>query len=213
MYSAFMQYNEVFVTGGTGLLGRHVCRALIDHGFLPRLLVRTGSEGWIAPDVRERCRVTPGDLTVRESVEMGAQGTSAIVHLAGAWKEQPQRGITFEKAHVRATANVLSSASLWGIRRLIFISVAGARPGDPAPFLDARGRAEALVREADLSWTVFRPSPWYDLRDGKPRVSTEYLEELAGAVAESVQRQDTVGRVYEDASTDRFPWGRLSRDA
>jgi hypothetical protein len=58
---------------------------------------------------------------------------------------------------------------------------------------------------------VFRPAPWYDLRDGKPRVSTEYLDELAGAIAESVQRQDTVGRVYEDASTDRFPWKELSR--
>ena len=56
MYSAFMQYNEVFVTGGTGLLGRYVCRALIGHGFLPRLLVRTGSEARIPPDVRERCR-------------------------------------------------------------------------------------------------------------------------------------------------------------
>ena len=213
MYSAFMQYNEVFVTGGTGLLGRYVCRALIGHGFLPRLLVRTGSEGRIEPDVRERCRVTPGDLTVLESVEMGAQGTSAIVHLAGVWKEQPRRGITFEKAHVHATANILYSASVWGIGRLIFISVAGARPGDPVPFLDARGRAEVLVRGADLSWTVFRPSPWYDLRDGKPRVSTDYLKELAGAIAESVHRQNTVGRVYEDASTDRFPWGKLSRDS
>ena len=27
MYSAFMQFNEVFVTGGTGLIGRHVCRS------------------------------------------------------------------------------------------------------------------------------------------------------------------------------------------
>jgi NADH dehydrogenase len=211
MYSAFMQYNEVFVAGGTGLLGRYVCRALIGHGFLPRLLVRPGSEGRIESDVRERCRVTPGDLTVREGVEMGAQGTSAIVHLAGAWKEQPRRGITFEKAHVHATANVLHSASVWGIGRLIFIGVAGARPGDPVPFLDARGRAEALVRGSDLSWTVFRPAPWYDLRDGKPRVSAEYLEELAGAIAESVHRHDTVGRVYEAASTDRFPWKELSK--
>jgi uncharacterized protein YbjT (DUF2867 family) len=211
MYSAFMQYNEVFVTGGTGLLGRYLCRALIGHGFLPRLLVRTGSEGRIPPDVRGRCRVTPGDLTVCESVEMGAQGTSAILHLAGVWKEQPRRGITFEESHVHATANVLLAASVWGIRRLIFIGAAGARPGDPVPYLDARGRAEELVRGADLSWTVFRPAPWYDLRDGKPRVSTEYMEELAGAVAESVQRQDTVGRVYEDASTDRFPWKDLSR--
>jgi hypothetical protein len=60
---------------------------------------------------------------------------------------------------------------------------------------------------------VFRPASWYDLRNGKPRVSTEYLEELAEAIAESVLRQDTVGRVYEDASTDRFPWGKLSRDS
>ncbi|MGB7631780.1 MAG: NAD(P)H-binding protein [Candidatus Deferrimicrobium sp.] len=201
-----MQYNEVFVTGGTGLLGRYVCRALIGHGFLPRLLVRPGSEGRIESDVRERCRVTPGNLTVREGVEMGTQGTSAIVHLAGVWKEQPRRGITFEKALVHATANVLHSASVWGIGRLIFIGVAGARPGDPVPFLDARGRAEALVRGADRSWTVFRPAPWYDLRDGKPRVSTEYLKELAGAIAESVHRQDTVRRVYESASTDRWQW-------
>jgi NADH dehydrogenase len=210
MYSAFMQYNEVFVTGGTGLLGRFVCRSLIGHGLLPRLFVRLGSEGRIAPDVRERCRVTPGDLTVRESVEMGAQGTSAIVHLAEIWREEPRRGVPFEEALVRATANVLHAASVWGIRRLVFLSVAGARPGDTDPYFDARGRAEALVRESDLSWTVFRPAPWYDLRDGAPRVSSEYLEGLAGAIAESVQRQDTAGRVYEDASTDRLPWKDLS---
>jgi len=211
MYSAFMQYKEVLVTGGTGPLGRYVCPSLVGHGFLPRLFVRLGSEGGIPPDVRERCRVTPGDLMLCESVEMGAQGTSAIVHLAEIWKEQPPRGIPFEEAHVHATANLLHSASLWGIRRLIFVSVAGARPGDTDPYFDARGRAEALVRESKLSWTVFRPAPWYDLRDGTPRVSTTYLEALAGAIAESVRRQDTVGRVYEDASTDRFPWKVLAQ--
>ena len=212
MYSAFMQYNEVFVTGGAGLLGRHVARALIGQGFLPRLFLRTEPKGGIDPDVRERCRVTRGDLTVLESVEMGAQGTSAIVHIAGAWTENLRRGISFEMSHVHATANILSSASAWGIDRLIFISVAGARPGDPVPFLDAKGRAEELVRRSDLSWTVFRPSPWYDVRDGKQRVSPEYLQELAGAIAESVYRQDTIGRVYEDAGTNRFPWGKLSLD-
>ena len=213
MYSAFMQYKEVFVTGGTGLLGRYVCESLIGNGFLPRLFVRPGSEGRIAPEVRKRCRVTPGELTVRESVEMGAQGTSAIVHLGEVWKDQLRHGDTFEEATVHATANVLHSASVWGIRRLIFVGVAGARPGDPDPYLDARGRAEVLVRRSDRSWTVFRSAPWYDLRDGKPRVSTEYLKELAEAIAESVRRQDTVGRVYEDRSTDRFPWKELSQSA
>ena len=213
MYSAFMQYNEVLVTGGTGLLGGHVSRSLIGRGFLPRLFADPESEKRIAPDVRERCRVTPGELTVRESVEMGAQGTSAIVHLAEVWKEPARRGVTFEEANVHATANLLHAASVWGIRRLVFVGVAGGRPGDPDPYLDARGRAEALVRGSDRSWTVFRTASWYDLRDGAPRVPTEFLEDLAGAVAESVQRPDTVGRVYEDASTDRFRWKEISRAA
>jgi nucleoside-diphosphate-sugar epimerase len=43
MYSAFMQYKEVLVTGGTGPLGRYVCPSLIGNGFLPRLFVRLGS--------------------------------------------------------------------------------------------------------------------------------------------------------------------------
>jgi NADH dehydrogenase len=142
---------------------------------------------------------------------MGAQGTFAIVHLAGAWKEQPRRGVSFEKAHVRATANVLHAASVWRIKRLIFAGVAGTRPGDPHPYLDARGRAEELVRESGLSWTVFRIAPWFDLRDGRQRLSTEYLTELAEAIAGSIDREDAVRRVYEAPSADRFPLRELLR--
>jgi len=108
---------------------------------------------------------------------------------------------------VHATANVLHAASVWGIRRLIFVSVGGARPGDPDPYLDARGKRKRWVRGSDRSWTVFRPAPWFDLRDGTPRVSTEVPGGVGWAIAESVRRQDTVGRVYEDASTDRFRGG------
>ena len=201
MYSQFMQYSEVFVTGGTGLPGRYVCPALIARGFLPRLFVRPGSEGKIPPDVRDRCRVTTGDLTVRESVEMGVQGTFAIVHLAAAWKEQPRRGITFEEAHVHATANVVHAASAWRVTHLIFVGVEGSHPGAPHPFLDARRRAEALVRGSGLPWTVFRIAPWYDLRNGKPRLTVEELTELAAAIAGSVNRPDTFGRVNEAASS------------
>ena len=155
---------------------------------IPLFLEVYGLSGYLSPELKE-----------------------VIVHLAEMWKEQPRRGVPFEEAYVHATANLLHSASVWGIRRLIFVSVPGAHPGDPDPYFDARGRAEALARGSELSWTVFRPSPWFDLRDGSPRVSTNYLEELAGAIAESVRRQDTVGRVYEGASPDRFPWRELSQ--
>ncbi|OGP78149.1 MAG: hypothetical protein A2Z26_05715 [Deltaproteobacteria bacterium RBG_16_66_15] len=210
MYSLFMQYNEVLVTGGTGLAGQHVCRALIEAGMLPRLFVRPGSEEKVPEEIRNRCRTTLGDLTVREFAEQAAQGTSAIVHIAGTWKESPKEGITFEEAIVHATRNVLHAAREWGIRRVVQVSVAGAQPGAPVPFLDAKGRAEEMVRGSGIDWTVFRPAPWYDLRDGKPLASAAYLQSLAAAVADALGREDTFGRSFEAEGSDRFPWERRS---
>lgn len=210
MYSAFMQYNEVLVTGGTGLAGPHVCRALLDRGVLPRLFVRPQSEGKIPSEIRPRCRVSTGDLAVREFVELGAQGTSAIVHLGGAWKESRKEGVAFEEAIVHATGNVVHAAKLWGIARLIYISVAGARPGDPVPFLDAKGRAEESVRNSGLAWTVFRPEPFYDLRDGRILVTAESLQDFAAGVADALFRDDAIGRLVEGPGPHLHLAGRKS---
>jgi uncharacterized protein YbjT (DUF2867 family) len=130
----------------------------------------------------------------------------AIVHLAGAWREVRGTGLTFEEEHLHATANVLHAASVWRIDRLVYLGTAGARPGDAERYLDAKGRAEAMVRGAALGWTVFRPAPSYDLRTGKTRVSTEYLKTVAEAIADAIRRDDTARQVYEDFSTERFPW-------
>src|SRR4030067_2006798 len=99
----FLDYKEGLVTGGTGFLGRHVCRALVSRGSLPRLIVRVGSEDRIPEDLRRACRVTPGDVTNREFVENAAQSTEAIGHPAGIRRGLPARGITFEKGRVEGT--------------------------------------------------------------------------------------------------------------
>ena len=210
MYSSFMQYNEVLVTGGTGLAGPYVCRALLDRGVLPRLFVRPKSEGKIPPEIRSKCRVSPGDLTVREFVEFGAQGTSAIIHLGGAWKESRKEGVVFEQAIVHATGNVLHAAKAWGIGRLIYGSVTGARPGDPIPFLDAKGRAEESVRNSGLAWTVFRTEPFYDLRDGRIRVTAEYLQDFAAGVADALFLDDAIGCIFEGPGPHLLLAGRKS---
>src|SRR5574341_1055817 len=154
----FLQYNEVLVTGGTGFVGRHVCRALFDRGFLPRLLVRVGSEERIPQDIRSFCRVTLGDVTVCEDVENAAQGTDAIVHLVGIIREFPGKRVTFERLHVEATRNVVKAARRWEIDRVVHMSALGARAGGPTKYFDTKGRAEEIVRRSGLAWTIFRPS-------------------------------------------------------
>lgn len=218
MYSAFMDYGEVLVTGGTGFLGRHVVRALIARGFLPRLLVRAGSESRIPEGIRSACRITLGDATDPESVENAVQGTSAIVHLAGIVREFPRKGITFDRVHVKATRNAVKAARRWEISRLIHVSALGARPGDPGAFFDSKGRGEEVVRNSELRWTIFRPSAIFGpgdrfidtlvrlLRrspvaavpgDGRVRFQPVFVGDVAHGIADALSRPRTEGRSFD----------------
>jgi len=215
MYSAFMDYGEILVTGGTGFLGRHVVRALVARGFLPRLLVRVGSESRIPEDIRRACRVTLGDATDPESVENAVQGTSAIVHLAGIVREFPGKGITFDRLHVKATRNAVKAARRWEISRFVHVSALGARPGSPGAFFDSKGRGEEIVRNSDLRWTIFRPSAIFGPGDrfidtlvrvlgrspvaavpgdGRVRFQPVFVEDVAYGIADAVSRPRTEGR-------------------
>ncbi len=225
-----MDYREVLVTGGTGFVGTHVCRALIARGFLPRLLVRTGSEGKIPEDVRKACRVTPGDVANREAVEYAAQGTMAIVHLVGIIREFPERDITFERLHVSATRNVVEAARHWEISRFVHMSALGARPGGPTGYFDSKGRAEEYVRQSGLSWTIFRPSVIFGpgdqflnvlagvLRkapfvpvpgDGSYRLQPVFVGDVAKGFADAVMRPDLEGKIFEAGGPQRLSYNEL----
>lgn len=226
----FLQFNEALVTGGTGYVGRHVCRALIARGVLPRLLVRPGSEGKIPADIRSACRVTLGDATVREDVENAAQGTDAIVHLVGIIRELPARGVTFERLHVQATRNVVAAAKRWEIDRVVHMSALGARPGGPTRYFDTKGRAEEIVRESGLAWTILRPSVIFGpgdrfvnelariIRmapaipvpgDGSYRLQPVFAGDVAKGFADAVIRRDLAGRAFDVGGPERFSYDAL----
>lgn len=229
-YSAFMDYREVLVTGGTGFVGTHVCRALIARGLVPRLLVRPGAEDRIPPDVREKGRITPGDVTDRESVENAAQGTTAIVHLVGIIREFPAKGVVFERLHVDATRNVVDAALRWNITRLVHMSALGAQAGGPTGYFDSKGRAEEHVRRSGLSWTIFRPSVIFGpgdrflnelgrlLRDtpflpvpgdGRYRLQPVFVGDVAKGFADAILRPETGGRTFEVGGPERLSYVEL----
>jgi NADH dehydrogenase len=156
--------HRVFVTGGTGFVGRSVIQALRAHGHLVRCLVRRGSEG----DLRglEAIERVEGDVLARDALAEAMSGCDAIIHLVGIIRERPARGVTFQTLHVEATENVIHAAADAGVRRLLHMSALGSRREARSRYHQTKWQAEEAVRASDLDWTIFRPSIIYGPGDG-----------------------------------------------
>jgi len=168
--------QRVFVTGGTGFVGKHVARALLAHGFLVRCLVRPGSEhdlkGFASID-----RV-PGNVLEPDGLAPGIEGCAAIVHLVGIIRERPGRGVTFERLHAQATRNMLELARKAGVPRYVQMSALGTRPGARARYHRTKWDAEEAVRASGLDWTIFRPSIIFGRGDAFVSVLARVIKRL-----------------------------------
>src|SRR5579859_4965345 len=69
--------NSVFITGGSGFIGRHLVEGLINHGYRVRVLARRMPEG-----LNSSAEVVLGDLTQPESFASSLDGVSTVIHAA-----------------------------------------------------------------------------------------------------------------------------------
>ncbi|RMF73352.1 MAG: NAD-dependent epimerase/dehydratase family protein, partial [Alphaproteobacteria bacterium] len=146
---------RVFVTGGTGFVGRELVNQLLAAEHEVICLARPGSEGKLAR--HDRLRIQPGDAVSGDGLAQGMAGCDAVIHLIGIIRAFPARGITFDKLHVQATERVVAACRKNGIRRYLHMSANGTRPDAVSPYHQTKWRAEERVRQSELDWTIFRP--------------------------------------------------------
>ncbi|MCB2146895.1 MAG: NAD-dependent epimerase/dehydratase family protein [Deltaproteobacteria bacterium] len=124
---------NVFVTGGSGFVGRNLIRMLVAGGDNVRALVRSDR----AEAVVRAAGAEPvsGDLAEIEVMRAGMRGCGAVVHSAavmaffGRCKEM-------ETVNIHGTRCVIEAAKAVGIPRLVFISAA-AVVSDGHPVIQA----------------------------------------------------------------------------
>ncbi len=116
---------RAFVTGGTGLIGRHVAEALLTGGWEVLVLARDPSR---ARDLEARgAHLVQGDVTRPEFVHALA-GVDVVFHHA-AWFEIGVSDLEgMRRVNVQGTANVLAMAKQEGVPRIVYTSTAGLFP-------------------------------------------------------------------------------------
>ncbi len=155
--------HKIFITGGTGYMGRRLVAELLKRGHSVRALVRKGSEGKLPPG----CAAVVGDALVKESYAREVRAADApadtFVQLVGVSHPNPSKADEFRAVDLASARAAVSAAVEAGIQHFVYVSVA-----QPAPVMKAyvavRGECEEIIRKSGLNATILRP--WYVLGPG-----------------------------------------------
>ena len=151
---------RIFITGGTGFVGREIVRQLREEGRTIRLLVRNpNSERLQDIPVRSGVEMHVGNVLDAASLRGALEGMHAVIHLVGIISEMGES--TFENVHDAGTQNILAATREAGIERFIYMSALGVRPESVSRYHQSKWAAEEAVRQSDLDYTLFRPSLIY----------------------------------------------------
>jgi nucleoside-diphosphate-sugar epimerase len=158
------QQRRVFVTGGTGYIGRHVLPMLIARGHEVAALSRPGSSSRVPHGVR----IVHGDALDAATFADEVRGSDTFLQLVGTPRPSPSKAAEFERVDLVSVQQSILAAAEASVRHFVYLSVAPATSVMRA-YVNVRMRGEALLRDfvlrsAERSATVLRP--WYVLGPG-----------------------------------------------
>jgi len=151
--------RPVFVTGGTGYLGRLLIDALLARHYPVHALARPGSEARLAS---RAVRVT-GDALDAASFVAAIPEQATVVHLVGTPHPNPSKAAEFQVLDLGSIRATASAAQRAGASHIVYVSVAHPAPVMHA-YVTARVEGEALVVATGIPATILRP--WYVLGPG-----------------------------------------------
>ena len=205
--------SQIFITGGTGYIGRALTRELVRRGHSVRALVRPGRDA----NLEAAVGAVVGDALRAETFQAAVPPADTMVHLVGTPRPSPAKAAQFEEVDLASIKAAVSAARASAVRHLVYVSVA-----HPAPVMQAyiavRQIGEDLIRGSGLAATILRP--WYVLgpghrwpyvlvplyilagwfprtRDGARRLGLVTLAQMVAALVYAVEHPATGVRIME----------------
>jgi NADH dehydrogenase len=147
--------SALFLTGGSGFVGRFVLEQLERTGHRITVLRRTPGDASAESDA---VRFVTGDLLDPSSWHASLAGIDTIVHLAAATGSAPRE--VHDRVNAEGTARLLEAGARAGVRNVLFISSIAVRFADAPHYHYAASKraAEAAVQGSGLQHTILRPT-------------------------------------------------------
>jgi uncharacterized protein YbjT (DUF2867 family) len=208
-----MTHRNVFITGGTGYIGRVLIPLLVERGHEVRALVRPGSE----QKLPSGCEAVIGDALDGSTFAERVRPSNTFVQLVGVPHPSPAKAAQFQSIDLASVRASVPAAARAGVNHFVYVSVA-----QPAPVMKAyqavRAEGEKTIRDSGLNATILRP--WYVLgpghrwayallpmywlferipgtRDTARRLGLVTLDQMVGAIAKAVEGPGDGVRVFD----------------
>lgn len=164
--------SEILVTGGSGFIGREVCRLAAERGHGVVSVARSGRPDWEGradPTWADRVRWVSASVFEPRRWREYLENCDGVVHSIGVIEDSPKEGVVLERLNGDGAILAGLEAERAGVPSLSFVSASRTPPSAREAYLSAKRRAEHELVELDLSVARLRPGPVYG--EGNPHFS------------------------------------------
>ncbi len=121
--------------------------------------------GRLAPADRGKVELRTGDVTQPATLGPALAGVDAVVHLVAIPRDF-NRGADLRLVNTEGTRSVVEAMRAAGVSRLIHMGAMGVVEDPRLHYASSKARAEAVVAESGLDWTILKPSLQFGPGDG-----------------------------------------------
>ena len=195
---------NVFISGGSGFVGAHLVRRLLDRGH--RVTSLDKSPGLFDDELRSKgATLLVGSVTEFNDVARAMTGAELVYHLASPFGDILQPDSAYWDIEVNGTRNVMKAAEHLGVRRVVHCSTQGVHgiitrpPGNEdspiAPrdyYCYSKAEGEKVCREfmaKGMDIVIVRPTSVYGPGDTRGWLKL-YRMVCEGLVSDDRERQD-----------------------
>ena len=230
---------RLFITGGSGFLGRRVVVRARAAGHEVTVLSRRADP----PGLPEGTTVVAGDLNDSAALpgQLADAAPDAVIHAAAIVSDSDPH---LHHVNVTGTANLihalqqpLSAPQHAPAPRLVYVSSFAVEDIPPTPYSESKLEAEGLVRASGLPHVIARPSLIYGAGDssntpklvermqagrmwlpggGATRIQPVHVDDVAAALVTAATREGVDGNTYRLGGAEPISvraWRHAVRDA
>lgn len=153
---------KVAITGGTGFIGRHLVKELLDRGHEVVVISRGLYTRGTGIPAHANLNYVRANVTDASQLTRAFAGCIAMVHCAGTSEDPSQ---TFQQVHVEGARSAVNAARQAGVQKFVLVSYLHARPNVRSAYHTTKWEGEEIVRQSGLNYTILKAGLVYGAGD------------------------------------------------